>query len=34
MSRRGTALEEKEWHHDPWDDADVTDALVVERQRR
>lgn len=23
-----------EWHHDPWDDPDITDALVVERSRR
>jgi UPF0755 protein len=23
-----------DWPHDPWDDADVTDALVVERVRR
>jgi len=34
MSRRGATLEEKEWSHDPWDDADVTDALVIERKRR
>lgn len=34
MSRRGTALEERGWQHDPWDDPDVTDALVVERTRR
>jgi UPF0755 protein len=23
-----------DWPHDPWDDADVTDALVIERVRR
>lgn len=23
-----------DWQHDPWDDPDVTDALVVERSRR
>jgi UPF0755 protein len=34
MSRRGTALEERGWQHDPWDDPDVTDALVIERPRR
>jgi UPF0755 protein len=34
MSRRGTALEERDWEHDPWDDPDVTDALVIERTRR
>jgi UPF0755 protein len=34
MSRRGTALDERGWQHDPWDDPDVTDALVVERTRR
>ncbi len=34
MNRRGTTLEEHDWHHDPWDDPDVTDALVIERTRR
>ena len=34
MNRRATALEERGWAHDPWDDADVTDALVIERPRR
>ena len=34
MSRRGQLLEEREWQHDPWDDPDVTDALVIERNRR
>ncbi len=34
MSRRGPLLEEREWQHDPWDDPDVTDALVIERPRR
>lgn len=24
----------EDWAHDPWDDADVTDALVIERPRR
>jgi UPF0755 protein len=32
--RRGDTLEEREWKHDPWDDPDVTDALVIERPRR
>ncbi len=34
MSRRGTTLEGSDWQHDPWDDPDVTDALVIERTRR
>ena len=34
MSKRGTTLDEVDWQHDPWDDPDVTDALVLERQRR
>ena len=34
MSRRGSTLEERDWQHDPWDDPDVTDALVIERTRR
>ena len=32
--RQDNALEAQDWHHDPWDDPDVTDALVVERARR
>ena len=24
----------REWQHDPWDDPDITDALVIERPRR
>jgi UPF0755 protein len=34
MSRRGSTLEERDWQHDPWDDPDITDALVIERTRR
>ncbi|MDP9462998.1 MAG: endolytic transglycosylase MltG [Actinomycetota bacterium] len=34
MSRRGATLEGSDWQHDPWDDPDVTDVLVVERARR
>ncbi len=34
LGRRGSTLEEREWQHDPWDDPDVTDALVIERPRR
>lgn len=34
MSKRGSTLEERDWQHDPWDDPDVTDALVIERSRR
>ena len=34
IGRRGSTLEEREWLHDPWDDPDVTDALVIERPRR
>ena len=26
-------VDDRGWHHDPWDDPDVTDALVVERPR-
>jgi UPF0755 protein len=26
-----TMVDERDWHHDPWDDPDITDALVVER---
>ncbi|MEY2582948.1 MAG: hypothetical protein QOE09_2797 [Ilumatobacteraceae bacterium] len=33
MNRRGTMVEERDWQHDPWDDPDVTDALVIERNR-
>ncbi|HEX3087895.1 MAG TPA: endolytic transglycosylase MltG, partial [Ilumatobacteraceae bacterium] len=29
-----STLEEREWKPDPWDDPDITDALVVERRRR
>ena len=29
-----TMIDERRWHHDPWDDPDITDALVVERPRR
>ena len=34
MSKRGTTLDELDWQHDPWDDPDLTDALVIERKRR
>jgi UPF0755 protein len=34
VSKRGAALDDLDWEHDPWDDPDVTDALVLERQRR
>ncbi|MBK5332091.1 MAG: endolytic transglycosylase MltG [Ilumatobacteraceae bacterium] len=34
MSKRGTVLDEPQWQHDPWDDPDLTDALVIERGRR
>jgi UPF0755 protein len=34
LIRRASTLEEREWQHDPWDDPDVTDALVIERPRR
>ena len=27
-------LHDREWQHDPWDDPDVTDALVIEPTRR
>jgi UPF0755 protein len=27
-------IDERRWHHDPWDDPDVTDALVIERPRK
>lgn len=26
-----TMIDEREWHPDPWDDPDITDALVIER---
>lgn len=29
-----TMIDERHWHHDPWDDPDQTDALVVERPPR
>lgn len=29
-----TYVDETTWHADPWDDADITDALVIERPRR
>jgi UPF0755 protein len=29
-----TYVDERTWNHDPWDDPDVTDALVLERPRR
>jgi UPF0755 protein len=29
-----TLIEERGWQSDPWDDPDVTDALVIERTRR
>jgi UPF0755 protein len=34
VSKRGTALDDLDWEPDPWDDPDLTDALVLERQRR
>ncbi|HEY0520424.1 MAG TPA: endolytic transglycosylase MltG, partial [Ilumatobacteraceae bacterium] len=34
LIRRGNTLEERDWKHDPWDDPDITDALVIERPRR
>ncbi len=27
-------VDDTSWHHDPWDDADISDALVIERPRR
>ena len=27
-------IDERRWHHDPWDDPDITDALVIERPRK
>jgi UPF0755 protein len=32
--RQGGPLDDHDWQHDPWDDPDVTDALVIERTRR
>jgi UPF0755 protein len=29
-----TMIDERRWHHDPWDDPDITDALVIERPRK
>ncbi|MBP7891034.1 MAG: endolytic transglycosylase MltG, partial [Ilumatobacteraceae bacterium] len=29
-----TYIDDRTWHKDPWDDPDITDALVVERPRR
>jgi UPF0755 protein len=34
IGRRVSSLDEREWHQDPWDDPDLTDALVIERRRR
>ena len=34
MTRHNVALDERAWQDDPWDDPEVTDALVVERTRR
>ena len=34
IGRRSSTLEVREWKHDPWDDPDITDALVIERPRR
>lgn len=34
MTRPDVAIDEREWQHDPWDDPEITDALVVERTRR
>ncbi|MEY2445333.1 MAG: hypothetical protein QOE00_1913, partial [Ilumatobacteraceae bacterium] len=34
MTRRSSTLEASEWRHDPWDDPDVADVLVIERTRR
>jgi hypothetical protein len=34
VSKRGTELDDLDWEHDPWDDPDLTDALVLERPRR
>ena len=34
MTRHDVAIDEREWQDDPWDDPEVTDALVVERTRR
>jgi UPF0755 protein len=34
MSKHSSTLDDQDWRHDPWDDPDVTDALVIERARR
>jgi UPF0755 protein len=34
VSKRGTAIDDLDWKPDPWDDPDLIDALVLERQRR
>ncbi|MEO8266399.1 MAG: endolytic transglycosylase MltG [Ilumatobacteraceae bacterium] len=34
IGRRVSSLDEREWQLDPWDDPDLTDALVIERPRR
>jgi UPF0755 protein len=34
VTRHDVAIDEREWQQDPWDDPEVTDALVVERTRR
>jgi UPF0755 protein len=34
VSRKSATLEQREWLHDPWDDPDITDALVIERSRK
>ena len=34
IGRRVSSLDEREWQQDPWDDPDLTDALVIERPRR
>ncbi|HEY7625510.1 MAG TPA: endolytic transglycosylase MltG [Ilumatobacteraceae bacterium] len=34
MTRQAPTLDEQPWRSDPWDDPELTDALVVERVRR
>jgi UPF0755 protein len=34
VTRHDVAIDERGWQGDPWDDPEVTDALVVERTRR
>jgi UPF0755 protein len=34
VNRGAPSLEERPWRHDPWDDPELTDALVIERTRR